>query len=249
MDVPERVVLSDESLFASPLSSGWREQRRRAAKILKDVFGDVPVLVGFRRHPELVLSLYKQYLQLGGTRSIEEYFSSTDPSAILKPEDLVFAEILAELQSSFSRVFVYTQEELEQDFEAFLRSLCSFFDVPVLSPRRVPRRYRNRGVRGRPQAALLRKLNALSHAIEQLPGVPSAYNPVFRRMKVTPRDIGQRYLRRLPGKALDLPPEERDFLRDRFAADWAAVERQRRSRAGCRRRGVRWAGSADGRGS
>lgn len=236
IDVPERLILSDESLYGSPIRSNWREQRRRATRVLRDVFGDVPVLIGFRRHPEFVLSLYKQYLQLGGVRAIGEYFSSTDPAAILKPDDLGFEEILAELHASFSRVFVYTQEELNDDFEGFLRSLCSFLDVPPLPPERVPRRYRNRGVRGRPQAALLRRLNELNQVLERIPGVPSADNPLFRRLKVTPRDIGQRYLRWLPGRKLDLPRHERCFLERDFARDWQLVERKRGSVTMCARR-------------
>lgn len=217
------VLISDESLSGTFLGGHWLEEFERNMRAVARLFGDPAVIIGFRRHDDLLLSFYKQYLHRGGTGEVSHLFDPFGGGGLLREEELFFRSRIELLDRLFSRVFVCTREELRDrpmklisDLEAFLEG-AEFSNEPLTESKK------NVGVRGVLQAGLLRSLNRLNARLEQLPGSPTLYNETFRRWKFTPRRICQNRLGFIDSAPLELPEKLGDWLREQYREDWQYV--------------------------
>lgn len=233
------ILLSDESLSGDPFGprSGpghWAAAFSERMEILASLFPNAHVIVGFRRHADLIVSLYKQHLHQGGTRTLEQFWSGGDSDdALLSPRDLGYADRLDEVRARFSgRLFVYTQEELQQDPMYLVGELARFFGASLERARGAAtaagvswtghRARRNSGVRGW-AATLLRRLNQIDGAIRRLPGSPTLRPRVLRKLRLDPRGICQTWLRPLSRGELTLSGSAREEVERLFAEDWQRV--------------------------
>ena len=103
---------------------------------------------------------------------------------------------LERLKEMFSDVFVYTQESLKDRPQEFISALKDFLSINedlVVSKKANA----NVGVSTELQVNTLRKMNGLNDAIKKLKYLPDLYSRPFRKLKLTPRNICQIYLRNI----------------------------------------------------
>ncbi|MEM7038048.1 MAG: hypothetical protein AAF570_13780, partial [Bacteroidota bacterium] len=180
--------------------------------------------VGFRRQSSFILSAYRQYLQEGGHEDFN-YLFNLENTGIIKKEELFFSERIRTLKRLFSRVFVYSQESLRSRPQDLVDALHAFLEVPQSSDLQVlpENRAVNASVKSRFQVRMLRRLNQLNRQVSRIPMVPSMYGRLFRKLRITPRDISQHYLKHVGKAAFTIDQGTRTFLEEHYAQDWEAV--------------------------
>ncbi len=121
-------VLSEEGLGGNP-HYGAREAGTTAAK-LKAVFGEAKILFTIRRQPDMLRSLYIQYLKEGGKHSASNFFLPKLYSEFFAfdPEVFAYHHIVNHYAGFFgaSNIIVLPQEYLKHDEAGFIAALGRF---------------------------------------------------------------------------------------------------------------------------
>ena len=182
------------------------------------MFPEAKCIIGFRKHDALVRSLYKQHLHEGWSASLDELFHP-DGSGKIGLEDLYFRERIELCGQHFADVLVYTQEELRDNLNGFLKRVSQFLDTPPLTAKEIDQTKRNVGVRTQKQVQLLRTLNRVNGGLKRIPGVPTLNNRLFRRLNITPRALCQRRLTNYGNTPFALPEATEAFLREEYNED------------------------------
>lgn len=220
----EKVVLiSDEDISGHPFRGKWMDEFEENLSFVKRFFNKPAIIVGFRQHDSFVLSLYKQYLQIGGTEGIEYVFDPRRDSGLIKTYELSFATRIQFLEKHFDRIFIYTQEELRDDLDMFVHRLSTFLGVPAQTLDAGTITTHNKGLKGYRQVQLLLRLNQLNKHLEQK-GLPTLNNKLFTKLRMTPRALCQERLSFLPSRSLTLPEYMKTFLQSEFAEDWQYIK-------------------------
>jgi len=197
----------------------------RSLRMIAQMHPHARILVGFREQSAWLSSLYRQYLQEGGCRSLEEFINPGGRTGLLKPQDLLFAPRLKLIRELFpAPPFVFTQEQLAHDEGSLIRAMASFMGLEPtdLAPTSTGPRGRNVGVQAR-QASVLRFLNQIDNALRQLPGQPTSYNRFFKKVGLTPRHLCQNLLSAVPSPPFELPDELNSWVQGHCADDWKTI--------------------------
>lgn len=165
----------------------------------------------------------------GGALSPEEFFHP-DGSGTINLDDLYFRKRIEQCDQHFSDVFVYTQEELRDNLTGFLNDLSRFLGTPAITSQEIDQRKRNVGVRTNELVRLLRALNRVNGVLKRVPRMPTLYNPLFHRLKITPRNLCQHRFTNIGNTPFRLPEATEAFLRNAYADDWAYVNEHRQQR-------------------
>jgi hypothetical protein len=224
------LLLSDENLSGHPFRGRWIEEFEESVRGLALLFPEARVIVGFRAHGSWLVSVYKQYLNKGGTLTLREFLGFGDTPGIVRQQDTDFGRRLDLLEALFpGRVFVHTQEEIANALASFMGDLCAFLGVPTLDVAALPTRRDNVGVGGR-QARLLRHLNRVDAMLRKAVVLPTLNNRIFEKLSLDPRRLCQQRLAGLgPGTPLALPPEVGAWAPD-WDREWTRVEAARARR-------------------
>jgi len=128
-------IISNELLSGRPMRLTIDDiidtnERYHYAKEIKYKYGDVKILLGIRNKPELMNSLYSQYLKGGGTM-IWSIWKHT----YLNWSYLNYEAYIQYLSNKFSDVKVYRYEDFRDRKEQFVKELCDWLgcDVPKYS--------------------------------------------------------------------------------------------------------------------
>lgn len=225
----KKLLISDEAISGNPFGGAWLDEFRTNLLFLKKLFRDPAIIVGFRQHDSFLLSLYKQYLHQGGTREIKCFFEPTGQKGYIKPQELRYGPRISFLQENFKDIFVYTQEELTNDFEGFQNDFIKFTNGHLPNDKfiHINNVKKNVGVKGVRQANLLLLINRVTQKMSNEKKGVAFFNKVLRRLKLDPRGICQHRLSRLPSKPLVLPEHIRQFVNDTYRKDWCEMEKLR----------------------
>ena len=215
------LLISNEALGGIPWNGTWYKEFEENVEMIKNRFPEASILIGFRRHESLLLSLYKQYLQEGGATSIQKFINDK----IIDIENFHFGKRISYIEKRFDNIFIYTQEEMINRFESFFSSLCHFFETEPTVDEPLGRETCNVGLRGEMQSDVLIALNRIDRLLARLPVVPTLNNSIFRRFNITPRHICQHWLSGISSSPLRLPEGLRDKVRTRFEEDWSHVQK------------------------
>lgn len=220
------MLVSDESLSGKPWSRppdprySWRADRELRLTNLAALVPRARIIVCFRRHRGWILSLYKQFLAQGGRLTLQEFFDLDRPSLISK-EDVMLADLVDLLVELFGeRLFLFTMREMGE-FDNLLRELYGFIGAGESDIRFCPRQV-NAGVRAT-QARLLRMLNSVTFSDMNPKGILPLRGPVFRRLRLDPRNLCQRRLAWVPSQDVDFSDGTGERLDAFFAEDWGRV--------------------------
>jgi hypothetical protein len=133
---PEVPIISDESLCGDPLLRVNNYTGRYMADRIHAVFPRARILIGVREQKALALSLYREYLMLGGLQPLEAFIGRGDEplgfTPILYPEYLEFDRVVGYYQALYGRtnVLVLPMEQLQRDKESYVRSILEFCQCP-----------------------------------------------------------------------------------------------------------------------
>lgn len=218
------LLISDESLCgrawgATEVTGGRTVSRRQVLSRLVGLFPDGRLIVGFRRHADLIDSLYRQYLHVGGTSSIEQFFGD---DGLIREPDLLFGPIISLIQDLFALPpFFFTFDDFISNRARFLEELLTYLGVGEVPKISVGKNY-NRGVRGY-RARLLRTINRLSRSPFNPRGLLPLRSAALGRLGLDPRNICQRLLPGDWGVDVGLSSEQRERIEEAFSGDWHAV--------------------------
>jgi hypothetical protein len=133
---PEVPIISDESLCGDPLLRINNYSGRYMADRIHAVFPRAKILIGVREQKALALSLYREYLMLGGLHPLEVFIGRGDEplgfTPILYREYLEFDRVVGYYQALYggTNVLVLPMEQLQRDKESYIRSILEFCRCP-----------------------------------------------------------------------------------------------------------------------
>ena len=132
-------VISNES-FSGALYAGigkrGLDHRTPILQNLQSTFPEARILLVLRRQDTLARSLYRQYLKVGGTESICQFYGvDTGQSPIFPLQRFDFGPYVDMLHDLFpERVLVLTYEEFAKKQDEFLDKLGRFIGLPPPAP-------------------------------------------------------------------------------------------------------------------
>jgi hypothetical protein len=228
LSLKKMVVFSDESLLGVPIftrSSSRPEERLNFIQNTKLLFPHAKIIICFREHASFLISLYKQYLHLGGTLRFRDFFDIKRDRGFISKKDLFFEERIRLIRDNFENApFLFTDSDLRSDRGNVLKALLQYMgtttELNVFDS--ISEKRENRGV-GLVQSILLRQLNKL--AVTQLSpcGLPGLNGRVMRGLGLDPRSLCQSRLSFLSDRELQLPVDVKSFLDQEYSKDWGHV--------------------------
>lgn len=129
------VVFSSERLAGHPFSGGF--DRRRIAERIRAAVPDGRILVTVRDQPEIIESVYKQFVRQGYPGSIRDLWDARPWISAGFSRSFYCYDELAELYRGLfgaANVRILRYEERRNDPVAYLRSVCAFLGVPFRQP-------------------------------------------------------------------------------------------------------------------
>ena len=213
-------LVSNEWILGSPLgsrSTSWLDDHRRALEKLGKLAPDTRLIVCFRRHSDLLVSLYKQYLHEGGTATIHEFFDPKSDSGWIKPRDLFFYPRIKWIEEHFQhRPFVFLFDEIWKHLQSLIDEMGELLGADVPSVDELDRETKNPGVRYY-QGKLLRYLNKISEPLH-------LKNRWTLALGIDPRSLCQQRLGFLSERPIELEQDVVACIEDMYSEDWELVE-------------------------
>jgi hypothetical protein len=197
-------------------------ERDLALQRLSAILPHARILVSFRRHDAYIVSMYKQYLQIGGALPFEGFFDLEGDRGLLRRDDFLFRRKVESIEKHFGHTpFVFLHEEIVRDLGGLLRDMERLFEAraPALEDIRIS--YPNRSV-GYYPARLLIRLNRLNRSEMNPAGRVRLDNRVTRMLRIDPRRLCQHWLSFLPDRPM-LGEERAREIREFFESDWEYV--------------------------
>jgi len=222
----QKILISDESLSGSyrnsfvSKKSTWREERILCLHNLAKLLPEAHILICFRKHFDMILSLYKQYLHEGGVYEFNDFFS-LEQDCLIKKDDLNYTEIVDCIKNEFKNsAFLYTYDEMEK-INDLIRDMCDFMQTTQFSITKSEIRS-NPGVR-KFQAVLLKTFNKLSRTELNPTGIFPFYNRYFRMLQIDPRTVCQKHLRFISKKEIFITDDIKQKIDEYYKQDWNNV--------------------------
>lgn len=217
-----KVLISNEGLLGGPLAGNWLKNHKIGLKNISKIFPYAKIIIAFREHNNLLISLYKQYLQEGGTKRLEgEFFDIENDSGIIKKQDLLFYERIVEIEKYFKeKPFVFKQEELKMNFPQFLYDISKFLNEDPPDIKDIDFTKKNIGVRFY-QAKILRNINIFLNYFPLIKNIVNSY--IFRGLRIYPRYICQNRLQFISKKDIKLSGEYQKYICENYNEDWQKI--------------------------
>lgn len=97
----------------------WIDSFAANLKSLKLFFPNAILVVFFRKHGDILLSMYKQYVQEGGVLSLTDFFGA---NAVIRPEDLSFKARIETIEKYFPNSFFINYEEYKTGGDEYIKN-------------------------------------------------------------------------------------------------------------------------------
>lgn len=101
-------------------------------KIIKisNTFPDAGVAICFRKHDEIINSLYKQYILEGGTGRLRSLFDIERNKGIVKKKDLYYMERVQIIRKYLeTEPYVFLYEDIKEDYKSCICEMMTYFDI------------------------------------------------------------------------------------------------------------------------
>lgn len=213
----KKVLISDEGLIGDLFQTYTKgtpfDDFKAKMGLMKELFHQPTILISFRNHSGFIWSLYKQYLNQGGTlKHFNDFFNLND-TGIIKIDEMYYCRRLDFLNQLFNNVISYDYELMKSDLDGtFLNQLCS--DLGITAPKKLVRKNMNSSISTEFQKKTLIKLNKLNHLLSN-----KLNNKYFNRLGINPRAITHK-MNRVPSNKLNLRKEIKESIERRFKEDW-----------------------------
>ena len=182
---------------------------------LKQAFPNAIILVFFRKHQDLLISMYKQYIQEGGVLKLDQFYGA---DGVIRPQDLSFEERINLIGEHFEDYHFLNYETFRAEGDSYLADFFKVtFDVELKAGYKAGSSQANYSISGS-------KVEYLRHINEYYQRLPKKVKGLLRSTHWSPRDIMQQRLSFW--KPLD--PVEfqqvKDQIRVEFSEDWLFFE-------------------------
>jgi hypothetical protein len=201
----------------------WIEDFEYHVSNLSDVFPEARVAVCFRRHDELVESLYRQYLKEGGTGEIEALFDkSYKDNGLVKHKDLKFFDRIEILSSKFELPpYVFKYQDISNDFKSCISNMLNSLGVSDYGLEDVANEERNSGS-STYKYRILRFLNEMKCKNKTTKKVVD--NKFTRKMGIYPANKILNFDLPFQGEDHEIDHSLKREIREMYKGDWERVE-------------------------
>lgn len=218
-------LLSNEGLSGVPWNEDWIKGKSNsfqwiysfedAIKNLLIIFNQPTIIIVFRKHGDLLVSLYKQYIQEGGVLSLGEFYSK---DGVIKPIDLCFKKRIDILQNTFKNIYFLSYEDFKKNGANYFDNLGNNlgFKINAEFIKIYKSSNNNVSISGK-KIEILRKINK-SHYI------PIKYLRFLRRYQISPRDIFQNHLSFWKTTDTEEMLNIKEKINKEFEEDWTYFE-------------------------
>ena len=215
-------LISHEGLCGVPWNQDWRngknnnhhwkESFNSSIHTLKAFFPEAHIVITFRRHGDLLLSLYKQYLHEGG---ILQFSSFYDENGIIRDVDLNFEYRINLLKKNFEKVDVLNFEKFKKEGPKYFTSYFSEIGFDEVKMDNFSKQ--NKSISGK-KLELLRRANII------YPKFPGILRKALFKSGFNPRKLFQDRL-----EFWNTPDQEnlitvKKEVNKKFLSDWSFVE-------------------------
>ncbi|HEY6977109.1 MAG TPA: hypothetical protein VH396_12525, partial [Chitinophagaceae bacterium] len=159
------LLLSCEGFSGMPWNALWKDgiqndfhwinSFEKTICNLHKLIPEADLLIFLRQHGDLLLSMYKQYVQEGGILKFDEFFSET---GVIRKEDLNYTFRIKKICSLYNNVYVLSYEDFKKYGNKFFDSFIANELNLVRDDLLIDKSKFNRSVSGS-KLELLRKIN------------------------------------------------------------------------------------------
>lgn len=194
--------------------SSWIESFEVNIAALKQFFPQAIILITFRKHGDLLLSMYKQYINEGNSCDLNEFYGET---GVIKSDDLSFKTRINLLEEYFERVYFLNYESFKAEGTNYYDNLFrkEFSLTRQNNQKHISKS--NKSISG-PKLELLRKINPIYAKF------PRKIRTGLRYFGLSPRDILQNKLKFWNSKDSNEYKKLKDKINKEFTKDWEYFE-------------------------
>lgn len=191
MNLQEKnLVISNEAFSGLPWNEKWQrglkndyswiETFELSVRNLKILFPEATIVIVFRQHGDLLVSLYKQYIQQGGVLRFSDFYQQ---DGIISDTDLDFRRRIELLKKLFHKVYFLSFEDFKVYGGNYFTTFFSYIGMQNKKDMKVSRKA-NPGIRGN-KIELLRRIN------KPYSKLPRKLRSLLRYTGIAPRNILQ----------------------------------------------------------
>lgn len=191
----------------------WISSFNMAVMNLKFLIPDSNIIIVFRRHGDLLISMYKQYIQEGGILPFDKFYNE---NGVIRKEDLNFRNRIEMLETQFSNVYILSFEKFRKTGIGYFNSFFSQLNIEQCTPLE-SRKIRNESISG-VKLEILRKSNKLYRHL------PKRIKGIANYLYISPRRILQNRLSFWKPKDSQSLTNIAKSVNKEFESDWMFVE-------------------------
>jgi hypothetical protein len=183
---------------------------------LKQAFPNAIILVFFRKHQDLLISMYKQYIQEGGVLELDQFYGA---GGVIKPQDLSFEKRIKLIREHFESCYFLNYETFRAEGNSYLTNFFkTIFDVDIKAEFNPGSTQANYSISGS-------KVSYLRHINNYYQRLPKKIKGLLRSTHWSPRDIMQQRLSFWrPQDPVEFQ-QIKDQIKIDFSEDWFFFEK------------------------
>lgn len=187
----------------------WIDSFHNGIDKIKLLFPEAIILIFFRKHGDLLISMYKQYLHEGGVLKIEDFYGE---NKVISEKDLSISTRINKLKDEFKDVYFLSYEDYKEFGDKYLIDFFGSFGIRYNSTK-TKIHFRNESISGK-KMELLRNVNKFYIRL------PLKLRKAMRRLRISPRDIFQKHLSFWKTRDSDNIISLKNQINKDFEIDW-----------------------------
>lgn len=193
----------------------WLDSFKSNILSLKQFFPKAHIIILFRHHGDLLLSMYKQYIQAGGVLDLEGFYGE---NGIIRPLDLSFRERIDFLRTHFDCCYFLNYEEYKKDGDDYMKNFfLAEFNIRKTTINTRGENNKNTSITG----WKIECLRAINNYYQRM---PRKFRSIIRYLRWSPRDILQQKFAFWKPKDPETFNILREEINQKFEQDWAYFE-------------------------
>jgi hypothetical protein len=185
------ILISNEGISGTPWNRdhvygkkstfNWMDSFTKSIQNLKRLHPEAVPIIFFRKHGDLLISMYKQYVQEGGILELNQFYGENE---VIRDSDLSFEKRIGLLQHYFDQFYVLNFEQFKKEGDIYLDRFFGSLGIEGTSTGQKEKKQANVSISGK-KIDLLRRINPYYNR------VPVKARKAIRLLRLSPRDILQ----------------------------------------------------------